>query len=149
MQGLDFDVSADFAKCDDFLASVSNSSIIAWDNVESVPDDLINLLCTVATGGLVTMRKLYSNSDMVSVRPRCAVIINARTDRFLAKRPDLADRLLPINLEPIKSKVGEEDIYEELALLRDHFWTQFLDESVGYIRNLKSSERGEGGTIEP
>ena len=137
--GSSFNVSSGFTKQDDLEATLSNSFMVVLDNIEKLADDMINTLCTVATGGVLNKRKLYGNNELVSFPLKCAVMMTSRGDQFLQKRPDLADRLIPIELVPATLKVPEEGIYRRISSLRDNFWTRWVLDCPLILRNLRAT----------
>jgi hypothetical protein len=138
IQGPDGEVSADFSKKDDVVAKLKNSSIMCWDNVESVPDEMLSLLCSVVSGCMVEMRKLFSNGEQVKFRPSVMILLTSRETYFTRNRPDFADRLLTLRLNqiPIKERREEREIYALMGDGRNHFFTQFVAECPKMLQNL-------------
>lgn len=131
------EVSADFGNANDVKAKLKNSSIMCWDNVESMSDETINILCSVATGTEIEARKLFSNGELIKFRPACILMMTSISTFFLHKRPDFQDRILAIPLNRIAVKRTEQEIYEIADAGRDHFWTQFVAECPEMLRNLR------------
>jgi hypothetical protein len=81
-----------------FIAA-NNCHVLTFDNVSGLPGWTSDTLCRIATGGGFAVRQLYTDQEEVLfdvVRP---VILNGIED--IVNRPDLADRSLFLNLEPI------------------------------------------------
>jgi hypothetical protein len=72
---------------------------ICLDNLATVEDWLSDFLCTVATGGGVGKRALYSNDEEFLVNYLRPIILNGIGG--LTGKPDLGDRLLKIVLPTI------------------------------------------------
>ena len=70
-------------------------------------------LCRLSTGGGLSSRGLYTNSDEVILDATRPIILNGIED--IATRPDLADRSLVINLPRIPKHKGrlERDLWDE------------------------------------
>lgn len=91
----------------DLVVAAQNGWIIAVDNLSGIQPWLSDGLCRLATGGGFSARALYSNEDEHIIEATRPIIINGIDD--MAARPDLADRAVILNLEPIdKSKVRPE-----------------------------------------
>jgi hypothetical protein len=102
-------------KDDQALASAArNAWCLSYDNLSGLSPDLADSLCRLATGGAITARKFYTDSDESVIEARRPVILSSITD--LSGRPDLRDRSVFVTLDPI----GEDERLSEQA-----FWKQF------------------------
>ena len=99
----------------DLLIAAVNSWVIAYDNLSGVPPWLSDALCRLATGGGLSTRELYTDSDEVIFDAMRPVILNGID--HLAERADLADRALILQLPRIENKINEQQLY--LAFERD------------------------------
>lgn len=95
----------------DLLVGALNSWLLCLDNLSYLPAQLSDALCRIATGGAISERTLYSNLDETLVEVHRPMIINGITE--LATRPDLAERGIHIELEPIKHRRTEADLWRE------------------------------------
>jgi hypothetical protein len=94
----------------DLMIAAANSWVLSYDNLSGIRPSLSDGLCRVATGGGLSTRELYTNSDEVffdAVRP---VILNGIDN--LAERLDLADRAIVLNLP----RIVQEDRLDEQQL---------------------------------
>lgn len=82
---------------DAFEAAVVNSHLVVFDNVDSPSTFMSEALATIATGGELVKRKLYTTMEQVTFRPVCYVGITSRNPHFSA--PDVVDRMLPFRVE--------------------------------------------------
>jgi hypothetical protein len=82
--------------------SAAGSLVVALDNISSIRPWLSDALCRAVTGDGWVRRTLYSNSD-VSVLTFKRVVIMTSIDAG-AMRGDLAERLLPVELERIDTE---------------------------------------------
>ena len=83
----------------DLMIAARNGWIIALDNLSGLSSWLSDALCRIATGGGVSTRELYSDTDEVLIDVQRPIILNGIDD--IATRQDLIDRSIIINLEPI------------------------------------------------
>ena len=83
----------------DLFIAATNGYVIAIDNVSSLPPWLSDSLCRLSTGGGFGTRKLYTNTDEVLLDATRPIILTGIED--VATRGDLADRSMPVRLDPI------------------------------------------------
>lgn len=86
---------------DSWVTAASGTWVVALDNLSTVPDWLSDSLCRAVTGDGDVRRRLYTDGDFAVFAFRRCLIVNGID--LGAVRGDLADRMLPINLEPIKA----------------------------------------------
>ena len=83
----------------DLFIAATNSHVLAFDNLSSLPAWTSDALCRIATGGGFAVRQLYADQDETLFSACRPVILNGIED--IATRADLADRSLILTLEPI------------------------------------------------
>lgn len=120
----------------DLAIAATNSYLIAIDNLSSISDSLSDQLCRVATGGAFRTRTLYTNNDetiLTYCRPQIINGIEA-----LVTRPDLLDRSLLVNLEPISKakRRDESELLREFEVARPRLFGALLDTVSAGLRNL-------------
>lgn len=76
----------------DLIAALTSGWVLAFDNLSGIPGWLSDALCSLATGGGLACRKLYTDGEEHIVQGRRPVILNGIND--VAKAPDLAERCL-------------------------------------------------------
>ncbi|MBO2456552.1 hypothetical protein [Actinomadura violacea] len=84
---------------EDWAVTASGSWVVPLDNISSIPPWFSDALCKAVTGDAMTRRALYTNSDLAVLaflRPVLMTSIEAG-----ALRGDLAERMLPIELQRI------------------------------------------------
>lgn len=108
----------------DFDASVSNSYFIAIDNADSKADWLEDRIATLATGGTIKCRKLYSNNEMMEIETHCYLGITARTPHF--RRDDIADRLIIMKVSRLEEFRSEKDMLSEIIENRNQIMTEVI-----------------------
>jgi hypothetical protein len=95
---------------------VLNRHLVAYDNLRSIAPAMSDALCTTATGGAVTDRKLYTDDDQHVIPLHGAILLNG-IYAFI-EQPDLAQRCLPLRLEPLPEgrRKSEEDLRRDLEV---------------------------------
>jgi hypothetical protein len=83
----------------DLFIAATNGHVIAFDNVSSLPPWLSDSLCRLSTGGGFGTRELYTNTDEVLLDATRPIVLTGIED--VATRGDLADRSMPVRLDPI------------------------------------------------
>lgn len=87
--------------------------LLAFDNLSGISKEGSDLLCVVSTGGAMTARKLYTDTDEIIIDLKKTVILNGIDD--ISKRQDLVSRTVFIEtpkLDPSKKKT-ESDIWKK------------------------------------
>ena len=100
----------------DLCVAALNSHVLAYDNLSGCPAWLSDGICRLATGGGIAARQLFTDTTEVLLQIARPVILNGIDD--LASRPDLAERSLLVELEPITHRRTEADLrrmYERSA----------------------------------
>ncbi len=92
----------------DLLVAAVSSRVLALDNLSGLDHRLSDALCRLSTGGALSGRKLYTDSDETLIEVQRPVILNGIDD--IAARPDLAERCLHISLPTITKRVSESDM---------------------------------------
>jgi hypothetical protein len=120
----------------DLFAQAINNRCVALDNLSYLPLWLSDALCRTATGGGLSKRTLYTDMDETSQEVKRPVIINGIED--VATRPDLADRVLQIELEeiPNKRRITEKVLLREFETARPVIFTAILDAVSMALRTL-------------
>lgn len=95
----------------DVLVAAINTWLLCLDNLSWLPPELSDTLCRISTGGAISERTLFSNLDETLVEVQRPVVMNGIEE--LATRPDLAQRGIHVELEPVKR------VLPESQLLRD------------------------------
>lgn len=115
---------------DDLALRLAGTYYTCIDNCSSIRRDFSDLLARSCTGGSVTKRKLYSDSDETLINIRSHVAINSVS--MVTKESDLLDRSLILHL----SRVNSGEIKTEESI-----WRSFRDDLpkiLGSIFNILS-----------
>lgn len=95
----------------DVLVAALNTWLLCLDNLSWLPPELSDTLCRISTGGAISERTLFSNLDETLVEVQRPVVMNGIEE--LATRPDLAQRGIHIELEPVKRVMPEAQLFRE------------------------------------
>jgi len=136
--GKDFNVQGINDKEDSFLATISNSYLASFDNVDTYQDWLNDRLAQCATGQVIEKRKLYTTNEVARYYPRVFITLNSREPKF--KRDDVVDRLLLLRVERLKSFRSEARILKEIADNRNELWSELLHELNMIVKALKEDD---------
>jgi len=120
--GRDFEVSPLPDKESDFDALVANRALAVLDNVDENRRWLCNRLASIATGEVITKRKLYTTNQLVEIPSNCQLIITSRNPFFT--RDDVSDRLLLIRLKRFEEFRPEKEIIKSLLSHRHQIMSQ-------------------------
>ena len=97
----------------DLFVDVSNSYVLAYDNVGAIPKSVSDSLCQITSGTGFRKRKLYTDLETVLVGGFRTVVLTAVYNAVT--EPDLAERCVTMTL----SHVGSEERRSEAQLWRD------------------------------
>lgn len=97
----------------DFPIMKDNQYMLCIDNLSYIDKDFSNIICLCATGGSYPMRKLYTNTETITVNLKGPLILNGISE--VAKETDLVDRTLFINLPLLTDeKRNKKENYKEV-----------------------------------
>lgn len=143
--GPDFEVVPLPNKEDDFIALITNSIFVALDNVDEKCSWLNDRLACYATGQTITKRELYTTNNLIEFKPDVFLAINSRTPKF--RRDDVAERLLPLHLEPLQAgKRPEKMLQKEIQAKRDAFMSYMVEFWLPKVLQALEADSGEGFT---
>jgi hypothetical protein len=100
---------------EDIFVSAGNNHVISLENLSGLTADYSDALCTIATGGGMAGRQLYTNDEENIVDAHNPVILNGIG--AVITRPDLLDRAIVICPPVIEQRMTEA---EHDALLDHH-----------------------------
>lgn len=132
--GSGFDVTPLPNKPEDFDAAVTNSEFVALDNADSKVKWLEDKMATVATGGSLKRRALYTTNTLVDYPVNCHLAITSRTPRF--RRDDVADRLLIMPVKRYQNFAEADKIIKEVLTHRDQLMTEIILQVQEVLRSL-------------
>jgi hypothetical protein len=92
---------------DAWVTAAAGSQVVALDNLSTVPDWLSDALCRAATGEGMVKRALYTDDGLAVLAFRRAIILTSIDAGAL--RGDLGERLVPVELERIRTEQRRTD----------------------------------------
>lgn len=109
----------------DLQVAAVSSWVLALDNMSGIDHQLSDALCRLSTGGALSGRKLYTDSDETLIEVQRPAILNGIDD--LASRPDLAERCLHVHLPTIQTRRTEEELNRAFDEDGGHIFAALLD----------------------
>jgi hypothetical protein len=99
----------------DFAITTQLSSVVFYDNIRAFSRDASDMLCRATSGGMFTIRKLFSDGDVVTLSVHGAFVLNSIHAPI--EQPDLAQRTMQLNLLTIdeKNRRSERVMKDEFA----------------------------------
>ena len=91
---------------EDVFVSAGCNWVVCFENISKLTPDIQDAICTLSTGGGFASRKLFTNAEEEIISAMRPVIINSIPT--VATAQDLTDRLVAIDLEPIKYREDSE-----------------------------------------
>jgi len=124
-----------------------NHHLLVFDNLSMISPDLSDTLCRVATGGSYSARKLYSDTDEVTVDLCRPCVINGIT--ALAERNDLVDRSWSVELLPLSpsQRQSEADYWSALDQQWPEIFGALLDGLVAALANHQTVKLTNPGRL--
>lgn len=109
--------------------------LVVLDNLSTISAHLSDSLCRMATGGSYSARKLYSDTDEITVDLCRPCVINGIT--ALAERSDLADRAWSVELQALspQKRQSESDYWVALDQQLPMIFGALLDGLVAALAN--------------
>jgi len=120
IDGIGADLCAPPRTEDDLAVATAAGWVLAMDNLSSVAPWLSDALCRTVTGDSIMKRELYSNDDVTLLIFRRPVLLTGID--IGAVRGDLAERMLPLQLEviPDTERRAERDLWGEYRRSHPH-----------------------------
>jgi hypothetical protein len=119
----------------DLAIAAENGWFMAFDNLSGLPALLSDALCSLATGGGLATRELYSDADEKLFAATRPVLLNGIED--IATRADLLDRAVTLTLPEIPDKFrrDEDELFAEFERVRPRVLGALLDAVSAALRN--------------
>lgn len=124
----------------DLMIAASNGWVLSYDNLSHLESWLSDGFCRLSTGGGLSTRELYSDSDELILDAQRPVIFNGIEE--LATRGDLLDRSVLFYLPTISRdrRRTEADFWKEFERDRPFILGAILDAVSGALRNLATTK---------
>eukprot|EP00913_Durusdinium_trenchii_P010915 g10244.t1 len=124
----------------DLIIAATNGSMVALENLSSIPVWLSDALCRLATGGGFSTRELYSDGEEKLFNATRPVLLNGITE--LATRSDLLDRTIAVRLPtiPDEKRRTESQLWPEFNQALPKILGALLDGISAALREVDSVE---------
>lgn len=123
----------------DMQTIIGENYFMVLDNVDRlVKNEMIDILCETATGIVFEKRKLFTDREIVKIKPHIWLGITTREAKF--KRDDLISRLLLFNTEKITRRIQKEKFYRDVEENRNKIMTEVLVNLNSIIVLLKKQK---------
>lgn len=124
----------------DFKVALGENYYLCLDNLDSsIKPEYLDAFCVAATGGRISGRKLYTNNEEITVRPRVFLTISSRDIRF--RRDDFVDRLIIFNTAKVAEPKSKSMLFGEILSQRKKVWEELLVNLNSAVR-LLNARRG-------
>jgi putative DNA primase/helicase len=118
----------------DLIAAAKSNHVLAFDNLSTMPGELADSLCRLATGGDIGGRLLYTNDDTAAFSAQRPIIVNGIPD--LVARGDLASRAIFVRLTPMRQRRAETELWQAFAATAPLILGALLDALAAALRRL-------------
>ncbi|MDX0769587.1 hypothetical protein GOD80_15370 [Sinorhizobium medicae] len=127
-------------KPQDLMIQAKEYRLLSFDNASGMKAEMSDALCTLATGGGIAVRKLYSDSELHVMSYTRPFIINGISG--YANRPDLMERAIPIRLSPMPEggRKTEAELLAEFEELLPGILGALYDAAANGLANFDTVE---------
>ncbi|MFX0092912.1 MAG: hypothetical protein ACFFBD_14230 [Candidatus Hodarchaeota archaeon] len=121
----------------DLRTVIGENYFLVFDNLDHwVKHDVMDTFCVAATGGTIEKRKLYTDHEVVKVRPRVFISITSREAKF--KRDDLVSRMILFNTKKIDHPKSKTYLFNSIEEKRNEIFEEILVNLNSIVQLLKS-----------
>ena len=111
---------------DDFDFLVASDPLVIFDNVDSWSSWLPDRLALSASNSDLIKRKLYTDSDTITVKRQAILGITAHDPRF--GRADVVDRMIILNFARRRDFIPESQLMERVYKNRSRVWGSIIQD---------------------
>lgn len=111
-------------KPENFDTAVSHDPFVALDNVDSWVTWLPDALAQSASAADIDKRKLFTDSDRITIKRQALVAITAHNPRFT--REDVTDRLLILSFKRLDNFRNELEMLDSVSRNRNALWSAIV-----------------------
>jgi len=124
----------------DLMIHAKEYWLLSYDNASSMKPEMSDALCSLATGGGIAVRKLYTDGDLHVMAYARPFVINGISG--YANRPDLLERAIPIKLQPMPAerRRAESDLLAEFERLRPAILASLYDAVAEALKNYPDTQ---------
>lgn len=125
-------------KPQDLMIQAKEYWLLSFDNASGMKAEMSDILCSLATGGGIAVRRLYTDDELHVLTYMRPFMINGISG--YVTRPDLMERAIPIKLPPIGEgeRKTEAELMKEFQAMLPSILTELYD-GVAYAL-LRSDE---------
>jgi hypothetical protein len=122
----------------ELMIAANNGHLLAFDNLSGLFPWLSDALCRLASGGSFAVRQLYTDEAEVLFKAARPTLLNGIED--VIGRPDLADRAIFLQLEPIRDEQrrSESELWRQFELARPAILGALLDAAAQGLKAMGS-----------
>ncbi|RTH03443.1 hypothetical protein CSW50_05025, partial [Thermus scotoductus] len=131
----------------DLAVILNRSHLTVFDNVGKVSSGLYDAFCRASTGGVLEVRKLYTDGEVVTLEVQRPVILTALSLGGIPN--DLADRLIPLELRRLEAKerVLDDELWDAFRALHPRLLGALLNGVSLALRERKKVAREFYGNL--
>jgi predicted nuclease with TOPRIM domain len=123
-----------------FVAAISGSVIVAFDNADAKIDWLPDHLARYATGAEFTLRELYTTNQLAKFAASASLVLTAKDPQF--RRPDVAERLLILPLGRRHTFIPESTLFDRIRETRNSLFSELIDGLQSALPSLLAPHAG-------
>lgn len=124
----------------DLMIHAKEYWLLNYDNASGMKADMSDALCSLATGGGIAVRRLYTDGDLHVMSFARPFVINGIAG--YANRPDLMERAIPIKLAPMTDGMRrtEAEMHEAFQQILPSILGVLYDAVACALRNFDQVE---------
>ena len=123
---------------DDLLLIANDTHLLSLDNLSGIKLSTSDILCGLSTGTSRKTRKLFSNSELITLKLKKPIILNGIDD--IANRGDFASRALLINLPKLMVKRSNVEVWSEFNKDYPKILGALFDRLSQALQNIKNTK---------
>jgi hypothetical protein len=120
----------------DFRVMAHSFHLLFIDDLDVNNRNIESELVRLSTGARVDDRKLYTNSDLSSLKPDAFIGFTTKAPHFT--REDLMQRLIVFWLESKSDNISAEALQQQILTDRNKLWAEVLLELNSIVQNLRN-----------
>ncbi|TPL54943.1 hypothetical protein FJ937_04695 [Mesorhizobium sp. B2-4-4] len=127
-------------KPQDLMIQAKEYWLLSFDNASGMKAEMSDILCSLATGGGIAVRRLYTDDELHVLTYMRPFMINGISG--YVTRPDLMERAIPIKLPPIGEggRKTEAELMKELQAMLPSVLAELYDGIAHALRTYDEVE---------
>ena len=125
----------------DFWPALDNGGLVCFDNADSRTRWLADALACAATGGSQRRRRLYTNSQLVTLRANGWLVVTSANPSFAADA-GLADRLLLVRTHRADGDSSDAALSDEITANRDAGLVHVAETLAAALKDSRATPTG-------